>query len=199
MPASSLITSQLHTFITLIPIQRTHTHRCYCTQTTPQPNLGLSKHANEASWADQGSLQCALMINNPVGISVAHITTKHNVIADRISRIKRKTNTIPEFSSRLSPAEILQTFSPKQRANLTDYGYIIAKEHNRSSCSKQATTVRSRQDFYIKFTKRIGISDPCMATLGVEARNYFLACYAVSLVQGETFTSNCNQLLNGSI
>ena len=101
MPASSLITSQLHTFITLIPIQRTHTHRCYCTQTTPQPNLGLSKHANEASWADQGSLQCALMINNPVGISVAHITTKHNVIADRISRIKRKTNTIPEFSSLL--------------------------------------------------------------------------------------------------
>ena len=46
-----IITSQLHTFITLIPIQRTHTHRCYCTQTTPQPNLGLSKHANEASWA----------------------------------------------------------------------------------------------------------------------------------------------------
>lgn len=46
-----------------------------------------------------GRLQCALMINNPVGISVAHITTKDNVIADRISRIKKETNSLPHFHS----------------------------------------------------------------------------------------------------
>ena len=44
-----------------------------------------------------GRIQCALMINNPVGISVAHVTTKKNVIADRISRVKKETNVIPSF------------------------------------------------------------------------------------------------------
>ena len=44
-----------------------------------------------------GRLQCALMINNDVGINAAHIDTKRNEIADRISRIKRESNAIPEF------------------------------------------------------------------------------------------------------
>ena len=48
-----------------------------------------------------GRLQCALMVNNHVGISVGHVTTKKNVIADRISRIKRETNLLPEFSKLL--------------------------------------------------------------------------------------------------
>jgi len=33
-----------------------------------------------------GRLLCALMINNPLGLSTARITTKDNVIADAISR-----------------------------------------------------------------------------------------------------------------
>ena len=44
-----------------------------------------------------GRLQCALMINNHVGINIGHVTTKDNVIADRISRIKKETNTLPDF------------------------------------------------------------------------------------------------------
>ena len=32
----------------------------------------------------------------------------------------------------------------------------------------------------------MGLADPCMARQPPEARNYFLACYAVSLVQGHT-------------
>ncbi len=48
-----------------------------------------------------GRLQCALMVNNHVGISVRHVTTKKNVIADRISRIKRETNLLPKFSKLL--------------------------------------------------------------------------------------------------
>lgn len=45
-----------------------------------------------------GRLQCALMMNNNVGINIAHVTTKDNEIADRISRIKKETNVIPNFS-----------------------------------------------------------------------------------------------------
>jgi hypothetical protein len=44
-------------------------------------------------------LQCALMINNHVGIHVDHITTKDNEIADRISRIDHETNSNKYFAS----------------------------------------------------------------------------------------------------
>jgi len=44
-------------------------------------------------------LQCAMMMNNNVGVHTAHITTIKNVIADRISRIKRETNSVRGFSS----------------------------------------------------------------------------------------------------
>ena len=49
-----------------------------------------------------GRLQCALMINNHVGINIGHVTTKDNVIADRISRIKKETNTLPDFEKLLT-------------------------------------------------------------------------------------------------
>ena len=41
-----------------------------------------------------GRIQGALMINNPVGINVAHVTSKDNEIADGISRIKREADTV---------------------------------------------------------------------------------------------------------
>lgn len=41
-----------------------------------------------------GRIQCALMINNPVGINIAHVTSKENEIADEISRIKRESDTV---------------------------------------------------------------------------------------------------------
>ena len=34
----------------------------------------------------------------------------------------------------------------------------------------------------------MGLTDPCMPAQPVQARNYFLACYAVSLIQGQTIT-----------
>ena len=46
-----------------------------------------------------GRIQCALMINNPVGISVGHVSTKKNVIADRISRVIKESNILPSFQS----------------------------------------------------------------------------------------------------
>lgn len=55
------------------------------------------------SWAKKGSkhspmgralgrLQCALMIDNPVGFRQLHISTKENVIADGISRVEREAH-----------------------------------------------------------------------------------------------------------
>ena len=46
-----------------------------------------------------GLLQCALMINNPVGISTEHVSTKTNIIADRILRVKKETDILPSFHS----------------------------------------------------------------------------------------------------
>ena len=42
-------------------------------------------------------IQCALMINNPVGITSGYINTLDNVIADRISRILREKLIPLEF------------------------------------------------------------------------------------------------------
>lgn len=44
-------------------------------------------------------LQCAMMINNDVGLHTGHITTKDNVIADRLSRIDNETNISHEFTT----------------------------------------------------------------------------------------------------
>ena len=45
-----------------------------------------------------GLLQCAMMLNNPVGTNTGHIDTKSNVIADRISRFKKETNSLIDFN-----------------------------------------------------------------------------------------------------
>ena len=46
-----------------------------------------------------GRLQCALMINNPVGIDCAHVCSKENKFADGISRITAESNADSYFSS----------------------------------------------------------------------------------------------------
>ena len=45
----------------------------------------------------QGRLQCALMINNPVGINAGRISTEDNFIADGISRIANSSNADDYF------------------------------------------------------------------------------------------------------
>ena len=44
-----------------------------------------------------GRVQCAMMLNNPVGLYTGHVDTKTNVIADEISRIKRETDSMRRF------------------------------------------------------------------------------------------------------
>ena len=44
-----------------------------------------------------GYIQAALMINNPVGISVDRVTTTDNVVADRISRVPAESHLAREM------------------------------------------------------------------------------------------------------
>ena len=44
-----------------------------------------------------GRIQCSLEMGSPVAITTGHVTTKNNVIADRISRWKKDTNTLLSF------------------------------------------------------------------------------------------------------
>ena len=46
-------------------------------------------------------LQCAMMMNNNVGLHTGHVTTTQHVIVDRISRIKHETHSIRAFQSLL--------------------------------------------------------------------------------------------------
>jgi hypothetical protein len=46
-----------------------------------------------------GRLQCALMINNPVGLDTDYINTKKNVIADKLSRFETETDATFGFAS----------------------------------------------------------------------------------------------------
>ena len=44
-----------------------------------------------------GRLLCALMLNNPLGLSTARVTTKDNFIADEISRLKSEKDSLSFF------------------------------------------------------------------------------------------------------
>jgi len=46
-----------------------------------------------------GRLQCALMLNNPVGTNAHHLSTIENEIADGISRFKSESDTMLGFDS----------------------------------------------------------------------------------------------------
>ena len=48
-----------------------------------------------------GRIQCAMMMNNPVGMTTDHVDTHTNVIADKISRWKLKSDVSPGFAKLL--------------------------------------------------------------------------------------------------
>ena len=54
---------------------------------------------NSAIGRALGRVQCALMINNPVGLNSAHISSEDNIVADEISRINRASNADSYFRS----------------------------------------------------------------------------------------------------
>ena len=64
-----------------------------------------------------GRLQCSLMINNPVGLAADRVDTKTNVIADRISRWKKDTDTLLGFetlSQEFPQLKCCRRFHPSQ-------------------------------------------------------------------------------------
>ena len=64
-----------------------------------------------------GRLQCALLINSPVGLDPEYIDTKSNIIADEISRIKNETNIIteiPQLLQKFPSLGICKRFLPSQ-------------------------------------------------------------------------------------
>lgn len=69
----------------------------YADNTTAEAWAKMKQCKTSLIGRNLGLMQCALMLNNRVGINIAHVTTKDNVIADRISRIKKESNFIPHF------------------------------------------------------------------------------------------------------
>lgn len=49
-----------------------------------------------------GRLQCALMLRNSLGLTLGHVTTTENWIADEISRVKRELDSLTSFCSLIS-------------------------------------------------------------------------------------------------
>ena len=86
-----------------------HFYKLHPDASDPYP-LVLLRGDNTASesWIDKACnssligralsrLQCAMMMNNPVGIYSGHISTKDNIIADLISRIECESHSNREF------------------------------------------------------------------------------------------------------
>ena len=81
----------------------------------------------------------------------------------------------------------MQAFSPKCRANLAHYGCHIAEEIRRSTVGKRPDTEKSRASHFLEWVAAIELNqDPVLPGHDIQARNYLIACFAVSLVRGET-------------
>eukprot|EP00978_Attheya_sp_CCMP212_P023123 scaffold70121_cov55-Attheya_sp.AAC.3 len=112
---------------------------------------------------------CSQMINNPMGLNAAHVAGVENILADRVS----------------DPA-ILSTLSPESQASLADLASFVVKTRSGPNQTAAEGTFRSRQGHFLKFCDKHKITDPVMAKADQDDRNYVLACYASSLIHGET-------------
>ena len=80
----------------------------------------------------------------------------------------------------------MQAFSSKSRTHLAHYGSHIAQEVRRSDGSKQKATDDTRTNHFLEWVTRMDIRDPVLPGQKLQAANYLIACYAVSLLRGET-------------
>jgi len=70
------------------------------------------------------------------------------------------------------------------------YGRSIAGCLHRSHHAKQAITDGSRKNHFLAWCSPTGFPDPCCPSSPLQACNFILACYAVSLISGKTIKSN---------
>ncbi len=134
-----------------------------------------------------GSIQCALMINNPVGINADCMSTNNNIVADCISQFPNNNDPLPHFLTLLQDFP-QQTLPPKSQASLHNLGCIIAGEVARSKGTKPATTRLAWQEHFLAFYCSMQINNLCANLPQPVSQNYFLACYAVSLNHGKTIS-----------
>ena len=77
-----------------------------------------------------GLLQCALVTNNPVGISTGWVSAKENIIADTISQVKKETAILPPFHSLMQDFPQLKCcrrFHPSAELNSLDTEMLLQK------------------------------------------------------------------------
>ncbi|KAL3779516.1 hypothetical protein HJC23_011152 [Cyclotella cryptica] len=148
------------------------------------PDLGADPHpvvlirtdnSSSEAWAQKGSrvsfsgralgrLQAALLMRNPVGLRTSHISTSENVVADTLSRF----SNINEL--------------------LTSFPTLLQTQKELIGCRQFHPTVTdgTRKNHFLSWCSRIGLPDPCCPSSTLQARNFILACYVVSLIRGET-------------
>ena len=81
----------------------------------------------------------------------------------------------------------MQAFLPKCLTYLSHYGCHISEELHKCNGGKQQTTEWSRSNNFLDWTKKFQLNeDPWLPDQDIQARNYLLACYADSLIQGDT-------------
>eukprot|EP00804_Cyclotella_cryptica_P027277 CCRYP_014383-RA/>CCRYP_014383-RA protein AED:0.18 eAED:0.09 QI:59/0/0/1/0/0.25/4/0/437 len=122
-----------------------------------------------------GRIQCALMMNCPVGITTDYITTSDNHIADSLSCITKFSITCH-----------LSAFPPKYLAPLLHNGHAVVTTVDQSTHDKRSGTQESRQNCWLQCCARNNTSDPCLLTMPPLDVNFLLATWAINLLRGET-------------
>ncbi len=87
----------------------------------------------------------------------------------------------------------MHVLPPKCRASLHNVGCTVAGKVVRSKGTKPAKTCLARQEHSLVFCQGTHINDPCVDLPHPSSQNYFLACYAISLIQGKTISSTTIQ------
>ena len=113
-----------------------------------------------------------------------YIQGVNNQTADVISRVYSNTDELPSYFLLLqknSQAPGLSGLPTNARVSLSSLFGIVVGTQQRTSTTKQAGTLRSRQQHYKhKLTQEI------MSSLDVSTRNIVFACYVASLLLGQT-------------
>ena len=81
---------------------------------------------------------------------------------------------------------MLSSFPPKCQATLANYRITVARHADRPTNAKALTTTKSRQVRYLNFCSRMDIPDPCLPNHHPQQRKYFVACFIISIFQGES-------------
>ncbi|KAL3771339.1 hypothetical protein ACHAWO_005405 [Cyclotella atomus] len=140
-----------------------------------------------------GRIQSALMINNPVGLGVAYINTKANVIADEVSRVKKETNILPKINfPRLEFAGASTRVKSSFPASWTHY---ILQTVDRSTHNKRNNKKEYRQNCWVEYCGRANLTDPRLLSFNPETVNFILSNWALDLLAG----NNCLSLTLRSV